>query len=846
MPRRALLIGSETGGLTGVHSDVALMDSTLESLGFETRLAMESNATREAIISAFRELIGDARDGDAIVVYYSGHGGRYPNPLREQDPQAPPYLQFIVPTDYDDAPVGVFNGLLAEEISILQAELTSKTRNVTTILDCCHSARMSRDPSRLPRARRTGVDFPADAVSALYEEVRNAPAAQLIELDANPFAVRLVACAAEQSAYELDMPNGSRNGALTATLAAALSDAVTTELTWRQLLEAVRPAVMDLVDFQRPEFEGPTDRFLFRTDQRESTGVLPITIDANTPYLEAPAMFGVGEGDRFALVGVGEKADRALATAVIDDIVGSRARLALTDGDLGGRTGGLEAHPLRVALGRRPLAVESREDPDAELIVAALRESPHVRIVAADAPSLMATVSVVDGEIRLLDGQGELLQEAASPISEAALESLRRSVLQLARAAHLRDLPPGEGSAALPTDVSVDYLRVTPDGETPVQNGEHLFDGDRLVVRLRNTGSEPRYASVFDIGMAGAITLLSTAEPSGLTLAPGEDYELYRTPAGLTGIELYWPDGLPRGGPRPESVVTIVTDKRQDLTRLHQPGVSTTTRGDDVSALEQLVDAVTDGTRDARPPAPSANVVRYRVERMDFMLHPEARADDREPAFELDERPDPSFRVVVPRSAVAAPTRAAVRLSEVHVHSNRAWLRSAVRVDAMVLTRLDTEARGPAFQAATARFDRVRDGDRLPLDNLLLYEGPVAGFLDLAVWVARDDQRGLDLADLLAHELGRDDVKSALTAFAGLAVAAPQAALGVAAIAAVATLVRTGAAVLDAAVGQSIGVYRTSLLPHEGFGAGDPAARHPASGLLRAQDMSFAYEVIAG
>ena len=63
-------------------------------------------------------------------------------------------------------------------------------------------------------------------------------------------------------------------------------------------------------------------------------------------------------------------------------------------------------------------------------------------------------------------------------------------------------------------------------------------------------------------------------------------------------------------------------------------------------------------------------------------------------------------------------------------------------------------------------------------------------------------------------------------------------------MAAVATLVRTGARVLDHILGKSIGVYRTSLLPHENFGAGKPTARHPAEGLIQAQDMSFAYEVI--
>ena len=152
------------------------------------------------------------------------------------------------------------------------------------------------------------------------------------------------------------------------------------------------------------------------------------------------------------------------------------------------------------------------------------------------------------------------------------------------------------------------------------------------------------------------------------------------------------------------------------------------------------------------------------------------------------------------------------------------------------------------YQAATQRFDRVKDGDRLPFDDMLVYEGPVGRFLDLAVWVAKADHRDRDLTDLLADEVTSEDVQKGLVTLAGLAVAAPQAAVVAGSAAAVAALVRAGGRVLDALQGKSIGVYRTSLLPHERFGAGEDegaAGRHPGEGVLRAQDMSFAFEVIA-
>jgi hypothetical protein len=63
-------------------------------------------------------------------------------------------------------------------------------------------------------------------------------------------------------------------------------------------------------------------------------------------------------------------------------------------------------------------------------------------------------------------------------------------------------------------------------------------------------------------------------------------------------------------------------------------------------------------------------------------------------------------------------------------------------------------------------------------------------------------------------------------------------------MAAIGTLVKKSSDIIQSVVGTSIGVYRTSFLPHERFGAGDPAKRHPEAGLVSAQDMSLAFEVI--
>src|SRR5678815_4432447 len=79
-----------------------------------------------------------AKQLEAAVVYYAGHG------FHEQVPGQPAPMQCIAPFDYEASTVDDWRGITSWELSIKQKQLTDVTRNVTTILDCCHSSLMSR------------------------------------------------------------------------------------------------------------------------------------------------------------------------------------------------------------------------------------------------------------------------------------------------------------------------------------------------------------------------------------------------------------------------------------------------------------------------------------------------------------------------------------------------------------------------------------------------------------------------------------------------------------------------------------------------------------------------------
>jgi Caspase domain len=842
MANRALLIGSQVHGLAGCHADVEVMSALLVERGFEVRSLTEGGATRDAIMAGYQELIDDSAEGDAAVVYYSGHGGRFGNPERSSG--QPEWVQYILPSDIDDTTAEDFRGIFAEDLSLLQYQLTQKTRNVTTILDCCHSARMSRDTRIVPKAFSGG--WPATAVAKRYQSVTEAmsraraAAGDDAWSDSNQNAVRLVACAPSESAYEIeDSGIGGTHGALTDAVVLLLRELGSAPATWSLLADRIRRRVAARELPQRPEAEGPTSRLLFDVAERESTGVLPVVIEQGGAFLESAPFFGLEPGDELVLLPAGEAVGRVdpVATAHVTDIVSGRASLdvALRPG-LAALPDGVEAHPTRVSLGRQRVVVEGGDAAARQTVEAALADLKHVQL--GEGLPRVATVQLTDQQVSLLDALGEPMWLEPSPLDSTGLSRLTRGLTLMARAAHLRALGPGEGDAALTTPVSFRWWTGALEGGSPRElAGEVLHPGDRVFIEVGNdapAGGPTVYANVFDVGMTSKISLMNSSEPSGIELAPGKRYVFGTNPVeGAPGLKLEWPTTLAARGRRSETIVAIVSDQPQALAQLQTDGVRGGDEGGPASALQQLLASVVTGTREFNTGlgAEPAQPVGYTVARAEFEVEPE-------PAFVVEDLPDPAQRLARPRSTTLLPPTIAVRLLEVIVRKNRALFKTDVRMDALFVTRPEAADPDRATTAWTERFPTIGDGDRLPLDNLVIYHGPVRDFLDVALWLSRDPSGQPTLDDLVAGATGDQDVQRAVGALAGLA-GAGGAAAGMA-LGAVSVLVRTAGRLLRAMTGDSIGLYRTTLLPLEGFGPG----RRPAEGLIEAQEFAFAYEVV--
>jgi hypothetical protein len=430
-----------------------------------------------------------------------------------------------------------------------------------------------------------------------------------------------------------------------------------------------------------------------------------------------------------------------------------------------------------------------------------------------------------------------------------SLDRLITNLRMLTAAQALRELESEPGQ--LP-DAAIEVTWGRVENGTPYElltSGEVLSVGARLFVRLTN--KHPRkqklYVSIFDIGVAQRIQLLTNAWPGGYELERDEMFTLGEDANGkLIGLELGWSSAIPEDTVRTESLVVIVTERPCDLTVVETPGAkglwrTGNTRGAHTeSRLQQLVRQFQYGvTRDAKLPTYETEC--HLVRHISFELSPWSlprRGKD----FLLDDRPAASMQLFAPRGLVRASRKIAIRITSLAIHDTRSWFGSAdVRLDTLVITR-STSGVEP-YRAATSRFKGIKDKELLPLDNALIYHGDATDFVDFRVWISRDRDDSKPFAELLKEQANSAEFKDAATALLAITALSTVAAPAVAAVGAVATLTAIAWNVLSAALPKTIGLYQTSLLASEGAGFGQ--GRHPPEGMLSAQGFSFGYEVVA-
>jgi len=593
MAQRALVLGSQIDGLRGVDNDTRQMAEMLDARGFAVDLRIGADATRAGMLAGYDQLIAASGTGDAAVVYYCGHG------YYAAVPEEGRSWQCIVPTDLRHGTVTDWRGITAWELSIKQAQLTAKTRNVTVILDCCHSAQLSRSedpigsvPRALPHPVDTGFDHHLAGLRANYGAAFDA-----VDPVGDPHAVRVIACGQSESAFERPDAAGQYHGVFTEELIEVLRQVGTAPASWAAIIRAVRGRVLRQFRRQRPDIEGPIRRGPFSLTEHDDLRDVAVTVVGERFRLSTGQLTGAAVGDLYRVLPPGSPIDdpvdddaSALAHLEITEVFAMTANACRTAGT-GPIPGDAVAVPVRRRASRWPVTVEG-PPPARAAVEAAIAATPTLRTLSPGEAGAIATVHIEHDAVTIADPGGPVCLPL--PLS-SGMGVVLIQLANLGVAQGLRELEGEHGVAAAELAIELGTVHEGRTRRLP-DHGGVLGLRDRYYVTIERRGQRSLFVHVLNVSARGKVALLTHFARGGVALdrrSPSITLG-QRADGALGGVGVRWPEGLPlTGTPRLTELVVIATPALSDLSGLETRELVVTRGGG--SQIQRALAALCDG-----------------------------------------------------------------------------------------------------------------------------------------------------------------------------------------------------------------------------------------------------------
>lgn len=256
--------------------------------------------TYDNLVTALRALASDrVQPGDRILFYYSGHGSTVEVPLAQS------WFEGIVPLDWKE------KGLLLDvELNQMLQAIIDKGADLTVILDCCHSAGLTRHAAAAQagaRARFLPIERSMTERAAVTARFQQAGALTRSRPVPRGYTV-VAACHTDERATECEiLPSSRTHGLLTHSLFEILDgmeEDVLSQLRWSDIWEQLGAAVQSLQPSQRPMLLGPRERRVFGGPWQPQDAGLAIRRDRGGSYtVAAGSIAGLGVGARIAVYG---------------------------------------------------------------------------------------------------------------------------------------------------------------------------------------------------------------------------------------------------------------------------------------------------------------------------------------------------------------------------------------------------------------------------------------------------------------------------------------------------------------------------------------------------------------
>ncbi|EWC47838.1 hypothetical protein DRE_02720 [Drechslerella stenobrocha 248] len=613
------------------------MAKLLDLYGFSPeciKICNGERATRVGILQEWGDLNDriQSLDNDPVILYYSGHGGLV-QPITTEDLSAGlSPRQFIVPIDYNPSALE-FSGVLDVELNHLLQGTTSKTANVTIILDCCHSGSMTRDPSLGDNAVQKSLDAIQYHSLVQHRDQHRLKygGSSRDDPESNQDAVRIVAGTTDEKAWEYKVGT-VWGGALTRALVRVLREAHEQGLRvpWRTTMARVRELVKLDIPTQHPHVEGPWSRLHFDTEVINDTG-LSVSKVAGAVYINAGHLEQVYDGNEYSILPYGSTCfseETEIARATVQKVVGFKAKVLLSPNvPIPGE--GAVAFLRKLSLPKLP-ALISAGIPKAvrEALEEEITTSKYLEVPNDNNPFVEFGYDDAESRIVLYDRHNVEIMSQQVPrsdnnsISATTFHGIFEQAEQMARAQHLVALKSLVSKTAMTTNLSIGIDAVE-NNETVRQintdgTGQY-YPEDRLCISLKNNGGERFYVSVFNVNVAGNIALVSHSHGAGINLEAGEEYEVGKDEFDdRVGLRISWPKGVPKLQPVVESLVLIKTD--QPVALQHLEGSAGRNTDNEGSLLAQLTDILESGGSRDWGRAVSSSFTRYQIQVIKFTL----------------------------------------------------------------------------------------------------------------------------------------------------------------------------------------------------------------------------------
>lgn len=364
---RALLVGAVSyspavgGPLVGAGNDAWLMAETLTARGAKAaditvlsdaaprgRFTVAGRPDLATIRRALRELAENAREGEQVVVLFSGHGMQQPERVAGNEPDG--LDEVFLPLDASlidgamAAGIPLLRGTLSDDdIGEALAAIRAKGADVLFLADFCHSGDSTR--GQKPGARVADMKLRADAMDAPGAGLTRK--GRYIGFFASPSPVQaqqnIVPWWLDSEVDESD-PTRYTQGVLTGYTALALRDQGLT--TWLDVARRVESYVVQhngrMDPAPPPQFEGDLAAPVFGSQAagkgRSWSVVKAATFDDIAPPLErlvmnAGALDGIREGALMSLSLTDDKGvEKVMLHAKASEVVATRMVLLPADG----------------------------------------------------------------------------------------------------------------------------------------------------------------------------------------------------------------------------------------------------------------------------------------------------------------------------------------------------------------------------------------------------------------------------------------------------------------------------------------------------------------------------------